>query len=194
MDEDKKVTVFIWPNEEGAYGHVGLQTDKYYVSFWPNVNKHEIRDMASLQDGVLAALIFHKQLDDNAEKNPNPRSHHISSRYVSCSDVNHQIEKFLRFNDVCPENYTLEEIEKQVENTGDHQCAKAELSNTKYLFTPKLVDYKKWGSSDWYNEPQSCVSFCYNIVESANSNVNYLHHFEETEGADYRPLWLNLGL
>ena len=60
----KMPTVYIWcPDKDHPYGHAALQTNKYHISFWPDVDTSELGKARAIGKGVPGCLVFHHELD-----------------------------------------------------------------------------------------------------------------------------------
>ena len=162
------VLVYLWPaaeipDEDGVLipyvGHVAFKTDEYYVSFWPRQKK----TLYSV-NGVPAGVVIHYDLDYKQEGDRHATMYDIS-HYASNASVNQQLENFFRYNNIDPADLTIEKAEEIVEDCVD--AALKSLSITKYSFKPDLISDSS--NADWYNQPQSCISFCFNILQMAST-------------------------
>lgn len=171
--------VHIWRAQEENVGHVALETDKYYTSHWPEkfkttsqISIHRvlvalgIRSVDGgwlqvLQPTVKANLVLNPRLDIEWEGEM-PTNSYPLSHYVSNEDLNVQIESYLRANSINPELVTKARIE---ESRIAVDYAKIGLLRTEYTFRSEVIKSKE--SYEWYDKPQSCLSYCFNIVEMA---------------------------
>jgi len=56
--------IFIWcPDKDHPYGHAALQTNKYHISFWPDVDTSELGKARAIGKGVPGCLVFQHELD-----------------------------------------------------------------------------------------------------------------------------------
>ena len=129
-------TVYIWmPNGEHKYGHVSLETDKYYTSIWPRGNiKRNKQQMQALVDGVDADIIYHRDYDYFLEGKRQPivlKLHHISD-----DKINKVYEALLTYNGIDPRDVTLNAAERQIEQfqlfQKDDYIPEKPLSRTRY--------------------------------------------------------------
>jgi hypothetical protein len=100
--------VLIWLPEgfSNKYGHASLQTDKYYISFWPLEGKRELSEAS-----VTGRLHFQELVDWDNEGSPEkPRGPNSQHEIVNVTNdaINYEYEKFLRYNKIDPEEVTLE--------------------------------------------------------------------------------------
>jgi hypothetical protein len=156
----KMPTVYIWcPDKDHPYGHAALQTDKYYISFWPDGDVKDSELGASLIR-VPASLVFHPELDRFYEGIRLP-----TGRYeiVGATDeaINLVYEEFLHYNGINPANVTLEAAEKLFEK-GDVE-PEVSVSKTKYAVVPD----KNLPVASYYQHGNNCVSICYALILTA---------------------------
>ena len=127
-------TVYIWyPDKDHPYGHTALQTDKYYISFWPDADVSELRKARAIAGkGVPASLVFHQELDRHYEGNRLPTGRY---KIVGATDeaINKIHEKFLHYNGINSANVTLEAAEKLFEKGVEPEVS---VSKTKYAVVP----------------------------------------------------------
>ena len=210
-------TVLIWsPDEENKYGHAALQTSKYHMSFWPDgsigkIFKTRDRNYTALEalDGIPACIVFHQDYDYILEgRRPATNQYNIVN--ATDEDINSVYEEFLHYNGINPKTVTLERAEELIEQSQDPTNCEVSLAKTKYSYVADLVRDKRKKKSAWqtflhganypfYHEKQSCVSFCFNIIEMADPNpaVCYTsprHHDEAYTGDtsrayDHRVPW-----
>ena len=124
-------TVYIWyPDKDHPYGHAALQTDKYYISFWPDGDvKNDLGVARAVAGkGVPASLVFHPELDRFYEGIRLP-----TGRYeiVGATDeaINLVYEEFLHYNGIDPEDVTLQASEQLIEKSEKPEVS---LPETKY--------------------------------------------------------------
>jgi hypothetical protein len=169
-------TVFIWsPDSNHRYGHAALQTNKYHISFWPDGDvKNELGVVSTALVGVEGCLIFHPELDRFYEGNRLPTAtHHI----VNATDeaINGIHEEFLRFNRIVPEDVTLEAAEVLLD---EYIQPERSVPITRYTFIAAVerqtffdAIHRNGGARvPFYHRKQSCVSFCFNIINAADPN------------------------
>lgn len=192
--------IVIWiPRNKKEVGHVAIATNAYYVSFWParcliKDGKHigSISDAAVfVLDVHKGRLVFNQDFEKIDEDDPNKEyeddcdliEYQIDAAKVSNEDLNAEIEKFLRYNGIDPEDVTLargeekyrefkqlaaslpQEEAKRIED--DRKPVKS-LTKTKYSIVTELVSSSKDNdSASFYNSQQSCVSFAFNLVQMA---------------------------
>ena len=197
------VTALIWPPDaDHKYGHASLNTSKYHMSFWPNgCIKRDLSALdAGIGEGVEAALIFHQDLDYKYEGKREPRQYLLVN--VTEDSVHSIYEEFLLYNNINPASVTMTEAEKLIRQ---RKYPEIVLSKTKYAYIVELVVDKRRTKSGWetfwhgsnrpfYHEAQSCVSFCFNIVEMADPNpqvcyVEPRHYNGPERSADHRVPW-----
>ncbi|XP_046454122.1 uncharacterized protein LOC124201913 [Daphnia pulex] len=186
--------IVIWmPHDEKHPGHVAIATNEYYVSFWPAKcfeppeQKTEIRKISKGFDFVMevhkGCLVFHQDLDKEDEGDCDPDYvHEIDAAKVSNEDLNVEIEAFLRYNEIDPEDVTLAKGEekyreykelvvslppKEAEQIEDSKLPRKSLSKTKYSISAELVSSSKDNSAPFYNSNQSCVSLAFNLIQLA---------------------------
>jgi len=129
---------YIWrPSEGNKYGHVSLETDRYYASFWPRGNiKGDGEFIRAATVGVDADIVYHRDLDRFLEGRRRPEE--IFWPRVSDADVNRVLEKFFDDNGVEPEDVTLEAAERKIQDflrTGnDEDWPVKKLSKTRYTY------------------------------------------------------------
>ena len=142
-------TVYIWmPNDEHKYGHVSLETDKYYTSIWPRGDiKRNKQQMQALVGGVDADIIYHRDYDYFLEGKRQPivlKLHHISD-----DKINKVYEALLTYNGIDPRDVTLNAAERQIEQfqlfQKDDYRPEKPLSRTRYALmsfkaAPILLD------------------------------------------------------
>ena len=132
-------TVYIWyPDKDHPYGHTALQTDKYYISFWPDADVSELRKARAFAGkGVPASLVFHQELDRHYEGNRLPTGRYEIDNATD-EAINKIHEEFLEYNGIDPEEVTLEAGEKLVSN---RPIIKPQVSvpKTKYALVPDQV-------------------------------------------------------
>lgn len=172
------VFIYVWPPNENYIGHAALKTDKFYISFWPQDGKGipikgdglvpcDVVETVEAVKAVKAMLIIHDSFDFESEGRRSPNTHDISN-YVSNEVVDNQIRGFLRHNGILdPDNKaTFENAKRFIEENESKNC-KISLSKTRYSLLAVGSDGE---IGCWYDKPQTCVSFCYNVVESARSD------------------------
>ncbi|XP_046454119.1 uncharacterized protein LOC124201910 [Daphnia pulex] len=188
--------IVIWmPRKENEAGHVGIATNEYYVSFWPAncLEKDGKLTSKTIFDGIEFAievhkgcLVFHQDLDkeyegdvDNKPRDPDCE-HEIDAAKVSNEDLNAEIEEFLRYNEIDPEDVTLAKGEEKYQKYKQlsalltpEEAERIEdlpvksLAKTKYSIVTELVSSKDDDSASFYNSHQSCVSFAFNLIQMA---------------------------
>jgi len=185
------VLIFVWPpaelcSEQGVLinynGHVAFQTDKYYVSFWPLDNKS--KNSSSL-NGVLAELVINYKKDLALEGGLIPNKYDIS-HYASNTAVNRQIETFLRHNQIDPDTVAQATEDEAQETKLTEEFVY--LPKTMYSFKTELIlDHSE--RNKWFDKPQSCVSFCFNMIEMVS--VKPMYHLDALSpfGTDFRVSW-----
>ncbi len=186
------------------------------MSFWPAGDiKEELGVIGAMFGGVPASLNFHHNLDYVLEGNREPEQYQI--RIATDEDVNFVYERLLEHNGVRPQDVTLER--------GQELCARREKpemdlpveAGTRYCYMPELVTDKiverSWYDAEakeklslgdklfgaarpFFHFPQSCVSFCFNLIELAdriNEEVCFKgqrHHSDPSDrSSDYRVPW-----
>ena len=168
-------TVLIWPpDEENQYGHAALQTKKYHISFWPDGDvKRDLGVLQTLTVGVKASLVLSQHRDFHLEGNRVPRQYNI----VIATDeaIDRVYEDFLRYNNIEPEEVTVAAAEKMIEQ---NVLPEVTLPNTKYSFCAEIILNRRGKNVSWnlfletyvpfYHTQQSCVSFCYNVINVAD--------------------------
>ncbi len=179
------------PKGSNIFGHVSLQTNKYYMSFWPNKNTQMRKDAekdfqrrkgAKGSDlslkfraatlGVDASIIFHPDFDCCLEGYRFP-DHRMSINICSCTELDKLYEKFLHHNGIDPSTVTLI---RGGEMRGSEIIEN--LLQTKYSFLPEL-HYKAEDNNDqFYLDAQSCVSFVYHMIEWAKPPLSKKITFE----------------
>ena len=165
-----EMKVYVWlPAEGNRYGHVALETDRYYASFWPRGDiKADGETVQAATSGVDADLVYHRDLDYHLEGRRLPEQ--VVLPGVSDAAVNDVLERFFRDNDVVPEDVTLEAAEAQVEKflSTRHSDDRPEkrLSRTRYNYVAKC-DCSCFTNIDSLldlRDPQSCTSFVMNTI------------------------------
>ena len=135
----KRMKVYVWlPAEGNTYGHVALETDRYYMSFWPRGNiKADGEGLKAAGEGVDADIVYHRDLDFHLEGKRKPGVIDLPYK-VKDSAINNVLERFLRDNGVDPEDVTLEAAERKIQDflrTGsDEDWPVKELSKTRYTY------------------------------------------------------------
>lgn len=156
-----------------------MKTDKFYVSFWSDGDvKKELGVVSTALLGVKGCLVFHHELDRSYEGDRSPTAtHHIVN--VTDEAINGIYEEFLRFNDIDPEDVTLEMAEVLLDEGLDAERA---VPITRYTFLAATEresktlfdDMRQWNDSGvcvpFYQRKQSCVSFCFNLINAASLN------------------------
>jgi hypothetical protein len=176
-------TVYIWyPDKNNPYGHASLQTDKYHISFWPDGDvKQDYNVAMAAIPGIPGALVFHHELDRSLEENQLPTA--MYELYNSTDGAINRIhEEFLRYNGIDPEDVTLEAAEELV---NEREKPRKSVRKTRYTFVadirgqltpfdvlpvPPVItgDALSPFKPPWYYCKQSCVSFCYHMIENAD--------------------------
>jgi len=173
------------PAGENRYGHVSLETSRYYLSVWPRGDiKERGESVQAATTGVDADVVYHRDLDYYLESKRTPEI--IALDQIPDKDVNSLLEDFLRYNDINPADVTLEAAERKIEaflrteNVDDWPVKK--LSKTRYRYVGKglhqLGDFwhedavqrnaaiDAWARlGKFYWNPQSCTSFVLNVIE-----------------------------
>ncbi|EFX66525.1 hypothetical protein DAPPUDRAFT_116317 [Daphnia pulex] len=226
--------IVIWmPHDENRAGHVAIATNKYYVSFWPanclekrgnnhhNIKNHISNHIGTMYDGVEFAievhkgcLVFHQDLDkenegDDKNKYRDPNyEHEIDAAKVSNEDLNAEIEEFLRYNEINPEDVTLARgkekyreymqlaaslPQEEAKLIKDDQKPVKSLAKTKYSIMAELMSSKKDDdSASFYKRQQSCVSFAFNLIQTAwlkhHPNPIPIVNYEEAKNAKEIPI------
>ena len=100
--------------------------------------------------------------------------------------MNNQIRGFLRHNQIRPNAVTLGNADAFIKN--DASKCRIQLSKTPYCLLAETNTGPDVAIDYWYDEPQSCLSFCYNIVESARSGSA-----GSVDTESYKAIFLNVG-
>jgi hypothetical protein len=175
-------TVFIFePNSSHKFGHAALRTDKYHISFWPDGDvKEDLGVVKTAVVGVDASLNFHLELDRYYEGKRRPTGEY---EIVNVTDeaINGIHEEFLRYNKIDPADVTLEAAEEVIDNGGRPEMS---VSRTPYTFIAAvekttMFDAVRPSNSPFYHLKQSCVSFCFNLINKADPNPQL--HFPVSE-------------
>lgn len=183
-----------WPTANNKYGHATLHTDKYHISFWPNGSVSlKNKEDASERMPCPGSIVFAQELDKYLEGNRLPdREYKLEN--VTDSKINYWYEKFLIYNDINPGDVSLEKageiIDEWKNESVDENGVKKhdlcdllskELPKTKYAYAgvrvivkplpngefPKDSGSPHFGSP-FYRFPQSCTTFCLNLLECAD--------------------------
>ena len=169
--------VYVWlPAEGNTYGHVALETDRYYMSFWPRGDiKADGEVVKAAARGVDADIVYHRDLDFHLEGKREPEVINLPVNKVKDSAINDVLERFLRDNNVDPADVTLEAAERKIDDflrTGsfdDHP--QKQLSLTRYAYVSKFADATFINFLDAYGktrislrDPQSCTTFVLNAI------------------------------
>nr|CAH0113618.1 unnamed protein product [Daphnia galeata] len=196
-DKKKEMpTVYIWypDDKDHPYGHTALLTDKYYISFWPDGDISEMGKLQAAFHGVPGSLHFHCELDRYCEGNRLPTgSYEIDN--ATDEAINKIHEEFLEYNGINPADVTLEEGEKHIDDIKNKGWPQKSVAKTLYSYNahfegqssaldlivpgnalnnqPKNLLLPK--RSTFYYHKQSCVSFCFNIIEDADPNPQEMH-------------------
>ena len=101
--------------------------------------------------------------------------------------MNNQIRGFLRHNQVRPNAVTVGNADAFIKN--DAPKCRIQLSKTPYCLLAEANTGPDVAIDYWYDEPQSCLSFCYNIVESARSDSGRVSGYRKLRKA----IFLNVG-
>jgi hypothetical protein len=159
-------------------------------------------------------LVFHQDLDkeyegdvDNKPRDPDCE-HEIDAAKVSNEDLNAGIEEFLRYNEIDPEDVTLAKGEEKYREyrqlvalltpeeaklIKDDQKPVKSLAETKYSIVPELVSSNEDDdSAPFYNSQQSCVSFAFNLIQTAwlkhHPNPIPIVNYDEAKNAKEIPM------
>nr|CAH0113619.1 unnamed protein product [Daphnia galeata] len=150
--------VLIWlPYGENTFGHAALLTDEYYISFWPSKGKR-IAEIS--KTSAVGRLHFHVKEDFEAEGNRVPTLHEIVN--VTNQQINDEYVQFLVYNGINPTEVSLAAAENL---TGQWRM---DLARTSYSFVGNVIVEKVPVECLFYHKPQSCVSFCFNLIEMAD--------------------------
>ena len=144
MDENE-ARVHVWKptglGPYGNYGHVSLETTKYYMSFWPK-NKGILSDP---QPGVLM-LSF--SADIEAEEKNCDKSYTLSTESLgsnfSIYNINREFQKFLEHNEI-----SWNEVKKNKNIV---------VKKTKWNYGGKAF------KENFYYNPHSCITFVLNLL------------------------------
>jgi len=175
--------VYVWmPAEGNPYGHVAMETDRYYMSFWPRGNiKADGEGLKAAGEGVDADIVYHRDLDFHLEGKREPEVIDLPVNKVKDSAINDVLERFLRDNNVDPADVTLEAAERKIDDflrTGsfdDHPQKQLSLTRYSYLSEfalrefPKLREFKNFVDDDGkpvisLRNRQSCTTFVLNAI------------------------------
>ena len=145
MEEDDQAIVRIWKptgfGPYGNYGHVSLETQKYYMSFWPKnkgmlSNPHEGNLMLSLLE------------DEKAEEKACDLQYVLSTKTLkgdfSPRKINNEFERLLQHNEI---NWNDIKNNKNIV-----------LNRSKWCTVGTLI------KNDFYDYSQSCISFVINLL------------------------------
>lgn len=155
-----------FPKGENLYGHVSIQTNNYYMSFWPDGSLTEKKSHVKAGlSGVKASLHFHPDYDCTVEGNRRPDKR-IYVKFVSCSDLDKLYEEFLAYNDVNPSAVNLQ---RGCDLRDRGEIPAMAIDRTAYTFLPNLK-YKN--SRPFYWDGQSCVSFVYHMIEWTKRDIS----------------------
>ena len=184
--------VLIWlPYGKNTFGHAALLTDEYYISFWPSKGKR-IAEIS--KTSAVGRLHFHVKEDFEAEGNRVPTLHEIVN--VTNQQINDEYVQFLVYNGINPTEVSLAAAENLtgqwrmdlartsysfVGNVIVEKGKKRKFSDLLFCFERCLTP--GWGNNTFcldckkqsvpveclfYHKPQSCVSFCFNLIEMAD--------------------------
>ena len=185
-------TVLIWsPDRKNTFGHVALLTNLFYISLWP-FDRKNFAQISKLS--VVGCLHFDEKEDIKKEGYRQPNRYEIVN--VTNEQINCQYVKFLECNGINPEEVSLAAAEKKTDEcrreltrtrysfVGNVIVEKRkERSYSDLLFCIKRCLTPGWGNNTFcfdcknrserveclfYHKPQSCVSFCFNLIEMAD--------------------------
>ncbi|XP_046656480.1 uncharacterized protein LOC124349717 isoform X2 [Daphnia pulicaria] len=167
-------TVLIWlPEGANIYGHAALQTDKYHISFWPFKGKR----FRFSESSITGRLHFHEQLDCISEGSPEkPRGPTSRHEIVNVTNevINREYEKFLRYNEINPEEVTLEAASRKY-----FQLCHRQLPLTRYSLIGDVIDDKRIKKvySDLFFFIKRCltpgwgnIDFCRECINKVTTN------------------------
>lgn len=147
--------------------------------------KRKLTDLLSavgVFKGHRGGLVLHQDLDKEYESEQDPVEYQIDAT-VTDEDVNSIYEDFLRFNGMDREDVTLARGEQLYKTRKEYEQLPPEearlkveepevpqksLAKTGYSFSAELVTCKEEDYSvPFYHKQQSCVSFIFNLVQTA---------------------------
>lgn len=154
---NSKANILIWDQSETRFGHASIYTDKYHMSLWPDGNyKGNLSYLSAIKNGIDASIIYHYDYDKELEDKKDPI---VIETDVSCDNLNRIYEKFLNFNEITPDNVTIEAGKEMLENGKKPQ---KKLNKTKYS-----IRGTKFQNYDFYKYYQSCTTFCLGLIINA---------------------------
>ncbi|XP_046638234.1 uncharacterized protein LOC124316369 [Daphnia pulicaria] len=185
-------TVYIWrpQGKTNPFGHVALKTDKFYISFWTSTGFsddkiEQLKEVFDFVDGVRGAIVFNQNVDRKNENDFDPIEYIDPIPFLRDEDINSIYEEFLRYNEINPEDVTLERGEQLFKKYQEYEELKKSLPReeakkmkqpevpekslpkTNYSFSVEFVSRKDESEVPFYHQKQSCVSFVFNLIQMA---------------------------
>lgn len=207
-------TVYLWRSGPRTAEHAAMKTDKYYISLWPEqfvlTTNPDVRSKVMKYIAHPSGLVFGLEFDVMIQGDQS-YDEELPILNVTDEAVNKWYEEMLTHNDIKPEDVTLDEARKVVEewneNTeheyeqigGKYEYYYRHLSKrpslTLYGFYGHLIWHKpstkwwwhKFGLAPFYNYPNSSVTLLYNLIETAD--INYPILPIETKTKLYAPIY-----
>ena len=142
-------TVNIWmPDKEHTYGHVSIETKRYYMSFWPRGDIKADRDVLQAATvGVDAGIVYHRDRDYHLEGKRLPER--VVLERVPDEALDRVYQEFLKHNGVDPDDVTVEAAERVIQTllrTGDQgDRLEKDLQRTLYTYLPTRLPYDAFG-------------------------------------------------
>jgi len=175
----QRMKVYVWmPAEGNPYGHVAMETDRYYMSFWPRGDiKADGEGLKAAGEGVDADIVYHRDLDFHLEGRRKPEVINLPVNKVKDSAINDVLERFLRDNNVDPADVTLEAAERKIvdflRTSSFDDRPEKQLSLTRYAYLSeypnnfnKFINFVDGDGEPVISlrNPQSCTTFVLNAI------------------------------
>lgn len=170
-------TVLIWDANEECYGHAAIQSKTYHMSFWPDGNVKDIGVLEAHNRGMRGSLVCHHDIDVALEGQRKPTLYKLDK--VSNFKIEQAYEEMLDYNNITPDNVTIEESENKLElyNEGKINTT-PEYSTSRSLWTTSGLFH---GRKEYYKFAQSCTSFSLSILKRGDYKYDESELFQDTQ-------------
>lgn len=155
------VTILIWDPTDENYGHAAIQTKTYHMSLWPDGDAKRDYSIWENLRGVPGSLHLHQNWDFYWEGNRQPIQYYLEG--ISHSRIDEAYEKILEYNNITPDNATLDYANDLISKKKDAEIG---LSKSKWILSGG-----NYLNKTFYKKPHSCTTFSLSLLVNSDDSV-----------------------
>ena len=177
--------VYVWlPSENCSVGHAAIQTEKYYISFYPADCLFE--DARNTKEAREAALVLYQGYDLKLLNGQRPNIHRIDD--ANHRFINMRIEDFFRINSLNPTLFTYNATLARANfrsspPTFQELEEKLEMITVRLPATSYYIGGPHWEGTMFGQRALSCTTFVLGCLCSL-SNVHALFYKDMTDSSE----------